>query len=133
MVGLRVVGTVVGRTDLARKLGITRGARVLVAHAPKSFTLVRSNGRAPFDVAVVFVMEAAHVAKRFLAVTPRMTQAGGVWLAWPKKASKIETDVSDNVLRRVVLPTGWVDNKVCAIDSDYSGLRFVLRRENRKN
>jgi hypothetical protein len=55
-----------------------------------------------------------------------------VWIAWPKKTSAVTTDLTEDVLREVVLPTGWVDNKVCAIDATWSGLRFVLRKENRR-
>ncbi len=116
---------------LAQKLGIHAESNILVAHAPKTFTLVRKRGKPPFDVAVVFVTAKSEIKKRFSEVRPKMTQAGGVWFAWPKKASKINTDVTDHALREIVLPTGWVDNKVCAIDERYTGLRFVLRKENR--
>jgi len=64
-------------------------------------------------------------------VRPRMTPAGGLWIAWPKKASGVTTDVTENVIREVALPTGLVDNKVCAIDDTWSGLRFVFRRADR--
>jgi hypothetical protein len=64
---------------------------------------------------------------------PRLTAAvapnGTVWIAWPKRASKVPTDITEDVLRAELLPTGWVDNKVCAIDATWSGLRFALRRE----
>jgi hypothetical protein len=61
-----------------------------------------------------------------------MTQAGGIWIAWPKKASGVATDVTEDVIRTVALPTGLVDNKVCAIDETWSGLRLVVRRELRR-
>ena len=61
-----------------------------------------------------------------------MTQAGGIWIAWPKKASGVETDVTEDVIRAAALPTGLVDNKVCAIDETWSGLRLVVRRELRR-
>jgi hypothetical protein len=64
---------------------------------------------------------------------PKLTAAvhpdGTVWIAWPKRASKVPTDITEDVLRDEFLPTGWVDNKVCAIDGTWSGLRFALRRE----
>jgi len=121
-------------TPLAQKLGIKPGGRLLVLGAPDTFELdaPRARGNKPFDVAVVFVHAKAEVKRRFEEVSPRMTQEGGLWFAWPKKASQIPTDVTENVLRDVILPTGWVDNKVCAIDDRYSGLRFVLRKEHRK-
>ncbi len=60
-----------------------------------------------------------------------MAPACGLWIAWPKRASRMPTDMTDQVIRDVVLPTGLVDNKVCAIDDTWSGLRLVIRRENR--
>jgi hypothetical protein len=60
-----------------------------------------------------------------------MAPACGLWIAWPKKAAKVPTDMSDNVVREIALPTGLVDNKVCAIDATWSGLRLVIRRQNR--
>jgi hypothetical protein len=60
-----------------------------------------------------------------------MAPACGLWVAWPKKAAGVPTDMSDNVVREIALPTGLVDNKVCAIDATWSGLRLVIRRENR--
>jgi hypothetical protein len=119
-------------TPLSQKLGITAESSVLVANAPRGFKLVKPAGKKPFDVAVVFVRSRADLKKAFSEAAQAMTEAGGVWLAWPKKSSGIDTDVTDDVLRTVVLPTGWVDNKVCAIDETYSGLRFVKRRELRK-
>jgi hypothetical protein len=60
------------------------------------------------------------------------TPEGAVWIAWPKRASGMATDIDENVLREELLPSGWVDNKVCAIDETWSGLRFVLRKEHRR-
>ena len=119
-------------TPLPQKLGIGPGSRVLVVGAPRDFKLIRAAGKKPFDVALVFVPSRAKLAKAFERAAAAMTEAGGVWLAWPKKSSGVKTDVTEDVLRDVVLPTGWVDNKVCAIDETYSGLRFVKRRERRK-
>ena len=62
-------------------------------------------------------------------LTAAVAPTGTVWIAWPKKASKVPTDITEDVLRAELLPTGWVDNKVCAIDDTWSGLRFALRRE----
>ena len=58
-----------------------------------------------------------------------LTQDGGLWIGWPKRASKIPTEVTDDIVRDVALPTGLVDNKICAIDASWSGIRLVLRRE----
>jgi hypothetical protein len=112
-----------------QKLGIGPGSRVLVVGAPRGFKLVKPAGKKPFDVALVFVTSRARLKTAFSEASQAMTESGGVWLAWPKKSSGVATDVTDNTLRDVILPTGWVDNKVCAIDETYSGLRFVKRKE----
>ena len=65
----------------------------------------------------------------FRSLTKAMTPAGGLWVAWPKKASGIVSDITEQTFRDLLLPTGWVDNKVCAIDDTWSGLRFVLRTD----
>jgi hypothetical protein len=119
-------------TPLAQKLGISPGSAVAIVNAPRGFSLVKKKGKAPFDVAIVFPASRTVLKKAFLEATRAMKENGGVWIAWPKKSSGVETDVTEDVLREVLLPTGWVDNKVCAIDETYSGLRFVKRKELRK-
>ena len=116
-------------TPLAQKLGIAADSAVTVVGAPRGFSLVKKKGKAPFDVALVFPASRGVLKKMFTDAARGMKQNGGVWIAWPKKSSGIETDVTENVLRELILPTGWVDNKVCAIDDTYSGLRFVKRKE----
>ena len=116
-------------TPLAQKLGIAADSAVTVVGAPRGFSLVKKKGRAPFDVALVFPASRKALEKMFTDAARGMKENGGVWIAWPKKSSGIETDVTENVLRELILPTGWVDNKVCAIDDTYSGLRFVKRKE----
>lgn len=86
-------------------------------------------GRPPFDVAAAFVTSKAQLARAFARVAPRMARAGGLWIAWPEKSSGLPTDSTEDVLRARVLPCGWVDDKVCATDERWSGLRFVLRKE----
>ena len=126
-------------TPLAKKLGISAG-RLLVLNEPAGFQAAlgalpkgveRTSslaGRNPFDVAVVFVRRRAGLDRAFARVTARMTVAGGVWIAWPKRTSGVETDVTEDVLREVILPLGLVDRKVCAIDATWSGLLFSWRR-----
>ncbi len=121
-------------TPLDRKLGIKPGHRVLLVAAPADFelhtpgaALHRRRGTAPYDVVLVFVTDRAAVGRRLAELRPRLTTAGALWFAWPKKSSGVVTAVNENVLREVVLPTGMVDTKVCAIDSTWSGLRFVVR------
>ena len=89
------------------------------------------DGGALFDVIVVFVSWRAELEAELGRLRDRMAPACGLWVAWPKKAAKVPTDMSDNVIREVALPTGLVDNKDCAIDETWSALRLVIRRENR--
>jgi hypothetical protein len=77
------------------------------------------------------VTQRAELEAELPRLRARMAPACGLWIAWPKRASRVPTDVTDQVIRDVVLPTGLVDNKVCAIDDTWSGLRLVIRRENR--
>ncbi len=126
-------------TPLPQKLGIKPGARVALVEAPDGFALALPAGAAlvdgkarDVDVIVWFVTGRAAFAKKLAAVARRMQPAGGLWIAWPKKASGVATDMTENVVREVALPTGLVDNKVCAIDDTWSGLRLVVRVENRR-
>jgi hypothetical protein len=123
-------------TPLPQKLGIKPGARVALIDAPKGFALDLPDGAElvagkSLDVIVWFVTAKSTFAKKLAAVAARMQPAGGLWIAWPKKASGMATDMTENVVREVALPTGLVDNKVCAIDDTWSGLRLVVRLENR--
>ncbi|MEU4164984.1 DUF3052 domain-containing protein [Actinoplanes sp. NPDC026670] len=130
-------------TPLYRKLGIKPGHRVALLDAPVGFAgaldglpggvVVRPGlaADAPTDVIVLFVTERQVLQARLDEVRRGMAQDGGFWVAWPKRASKVPTDVTEDVVRDVALPTGLVDNKVCAIDEIWSGLRLVIRRENR--
>lgn len=131
-------------TPLPRKLGIAEGARIVLLGTPDGFdatlgalpagvTVARTLSRgAAFDVAVAFVRSRAELAKQFVPITARMQPAGGVWVAWPKRASGVVTDMTEQTVRDIALPLGWVDNKVCAIDATWSGLRCVLRKALRK-
>ena len=128
-------------TPLARKLGIKEGARVALLGAPDGFDgelaplpdgvrLLRRLRR-DLDVAVLFVTERRALERRFADVAGAITPAGGFWVAWPKRSSKVPTDLTEDILREVGLPHGLVDNKVCAVTEVWSGLRFVWRKENR--
>ena len=126
-------------TPLPQKLGIKEGHRVAVVGAPRGFALgalpvgthlQRSlAGKAALDVLVVFVTRRADLVTRIATCRPRMQPAAGLWIAWPKRASGMATDITEDTVREVALPTGLVDNKVCAIDSTWSGLRLVIRKE----
>lgn len=129
-------------TPLPTKLGIKEGHRVAVLDAPEGFALALPTGatlqrglggraKAPplLDVIVAFVQRRAALVRQIDACRPRMQQTGGLWIAWPKKSSGVATDLVEDAIREVALPTGLVDNKVCAIDATWSGLRLVIRRE----
>ena len=128
-------------TPLPRKLGIKDGFRVALVGAPDGFGPeldplpggVRLLRRpvAGIDLAVVFVTRRHDLARRFPQVAARLPPAGPLWVAWPKRSSGVATDLTEDVLREVCLPLGWVDTKVCAVTDVWSGLKFVLRKENR--
>ena len=131
-------------TPLPQKLGIKEGHHVVVLGAPATFattlgtlptaTTVATKlaGKQPIDVTLVFVTKRAELEAMIDKVRPRMEQAGGLWIAWPKKSSGVATDIVEQTIRDVALPTGLVDNKVCAIDETWSGLRLVIRKELRE-
>jgi len=121
-------------TPLPRKLGIKDGARVRLAGAPAGFASTlgveaRPGGEA--DVIVLFSRTADDMARRFPGLRKALHPAGGLWVAWPKKASGVATDLDESVVRGYGLSQGLVDNKVCAIDDTWSGLRFVVRLSDR--
>ncbi len=128
-------------TPLPQKLGIKPGARVLFLGAPKDFAAslgalpvgvaVAGKLRGPLDVVVFFTDARASFEKRLPALEAALDPAGGLWIAWPKKSSGKKTDMTEDVVREVALPRGLVDNKVCAIDETWSGLRLVVRKERR--
>ncbi|HEY2428765.1 MAG TPA: DUF3052 domain-containing protein [Acidimicrobiales bacterium] len=116
---------------LPDKLGVKPGMTVVLAGAPAGFALTgvptrrRLGGSA--DLVLAFFTERRALERRWPALTAAAGPAGAVWVAWPKRASGVPTDLTDNVIREVVLPTGWVDTKVCAVDETWSGLKCVLR------
>ncbi len=137
-------------TPLPRKLGIKDGFRVALVGAPDRFGpeldplpdgvhLVRrlagtgtGGGSGPdVDLALLFVTTRLELASKFPLVATHLPPAGALWVAWPKKSSGVATDLTENVLREVCLPLGWVDTKVCAVTDVWSGLKFVLRTANR--
>jgi hypothetical protein len=126
-------------TPLPRKLGIVEGTRVLLLGAPDAFDLGplpgvelhRRAGRSPYDVVLLFTPDLATLVRRFAPARERLTVAGGLWACWPKRASGVATDLTDNVVRAHGLATGLVDVKVAAIDATWSGMKFVVRLSDR--
>ena len=133
-------------TPLIRKLGIKPDHVVALLGAPDGFedvlgplpsgvTVHRSPdgkppaGAEPFDIVLFFTTTRAELEELIGLVRPLMAPACGLWIAWPKKTSGRPTELTDNVVREIALPTGLVDNKICAIDATWSGLRLVIRRE----
>ncbi len=119
-------------TPLPQKLGIKDGSKVALVNAPTGFADVLGVGgkdRAPLDVIVLFVTRRAELERQLGSCRGKMQPDAGLWIAWPKKASKVPTDITEQTIRDVALPTGLVDNKVCAIDETWSGLRLVIRKE----
>lgn len=131
-------------TPLPQKLGIKDNHKVAIIGAPTGFAdtlgtlpagasvATKLAGKQPLDVVIVFVKQRAELAGAIERARPRMAPAAGLWIAWPKKSSGVATDMTEQVIRDVALPTGLVDNKVCAIDETWSGLRLVIRKELRK-
>ncbi len=127
-------------TSLAKKLGIGPDARVALLNAPDGFestleelpgVVFRTTLRGGCDVAVCFVTRRADLIRRIEGLGRAIYPSGGAWIAWPKRASGVATDITEDVVREVALPLGLVDNKVAAIDDTWSGLRLVWRRERR--
>jgi hypothetical protein len=126
-------------TPLPRKLGIVEGTRVLLLGAPEGFhlgplpgvELHRRAGRSPYDVVLLFTPDHATLVHRFAPARDRITVAGGLWVCWPKRASGVATDLTDNVVRAHGLAAGLVDVKVAAIDATWSGMKFVVRLRDR--
>jgi hypothetical protein len=126
-------------TALTKKLGIKAGQTIALIDAPEAFTLdlpeqvtVRKRLGGHLDVVLVFVLERAALERRIAALGRAVAPAGAVWVCWPKRASRVVTDLSDNVVRQVVLPLGLVDVKVAAIDDIWSGLKVVWRLSARR-
>ncbi len=126
---------------LPRKLGIKPGHEVAVLGGPASVTgMLRDlpgltpprpdlSGSDPLDVIVFFVTWRADLEERLDALRARMAPAAGLWIAWPKRASGVPTDMTEHAVREAARPAGLVDNKVCAVDDVWSALRLVIRRE----
>jgi hypothetical protein len=128
-------------TPLPRKLGIKEGATVVTVHAPEGFEerlgqlpvaarLVGFSDQAA-DVALLFAMDWSQLEGAFAGLAEAIRPAGGLWVCWPKRRSGVSTDLDENRIREYGLSRGLVDNKVCAVDETWSGLRFVYRLRDR--
>ena len=126
-------------TPLAKKLGIGTGHRVWLAQAPANYkTLVNplpdgvtfvTKPSNTTDVAHVFASKRRDLEKTLRSLRSTLKPDAAVWVSWPKKSSKMPTDITEDVIREVTLPMGFVDIKVCAVDDTWSGLKLVVRKE----
>ncbi len=128
-------------SSLVKKLGIRDETRLAVVDGPEHFlallgdlpvgVTVRRQARGPVDVIVAFFDSRARLERRFPVLRAALDPAGALWVAWPKRSSGMATDVTEGGVRALGLAEGLVDNKICAIDATWSGLRFVYRLADR--
>ena len=126
-------------TPLVRKLGIKPDARILFVSAPADFAALlgplpestRISKAGSLDFAIVFVKAKSELTKQFPKLRDRLESNGMLWVAWPKRTSGVETDLTEGIVRDYGLAAGLVDVKVCAIDDTWSGLKFVRRLKDR--
>ena len=128
-------------TPLPGKLGIKPGARVLAVDAPNTYRALISplplkaalvstlDDRV--DIIHVFVTKKADLSRFLKSALGKMRSDAALWVSWPKRAAGVPTDVTENTIREVALPLGFVDIKVCAVDEIWSGLKLVIRKKNR--
>jgi hypothetical protein len=129
-------------TPLGTKLGVRDGTRTLLVGAPADLDLAlgsgarpelnRRRGKEPYDVVLLFAADARTLRARFAGLIPALSQAGALWVCWPKRASGVATDLTENTVREHGLACGLVDVKVAAIDATWSGLKFVRRLADRE-
>jgi hypothetical protein len=128
-------------TPLPKKLGIKEGSRVALVGAPDGFgdllvpwpaeAELLPRPRKPVDVAVLFVTTRSELERRFTSLARALDAAGGLWVGWPKKAARMETDLTFEIVQQLGLDEGLVDNKSAALDDRWQGLRFVFRLRDR--
>ena len=128
-------------TPLAKKLGIREGSRIFPFNAPKNYwellAPLPDNVQAvaqvdqDTDLIHIFSTEQVELASALRTALEKMRPNAAIWVSWPKKSSKVPTDITEDVIREIALPMGLVDIKVCAVDEVWSGLKLVVRKENR--
>ena len=129
-------------TPLAKKLGIAENSRVFLSDAPKDYlkliapvpkgTQVVKKIDGETDVVHLFTKERARLSALLRSSLAKIRPDAAIWVSWPKKSSKVPTDITEDTIRALALPMGLVDVKVCAVDEVWSGLKLVVRKENRK-
>lgn len=129
-------------TPLVKKLGIQEGTRLFLAGAPENYLkwvsplpkAVTISPRMSSDVTLAhfFCTQKSQLQKLLRTSLAKLKPNGVIWVSWPKKASKVATDITEDTIREIALPMGLVDIKVCAVDEVWSGLKLVIRKESRK-
>ena len=127
-------------TPLPSKMGLKSGMKFIALNAPADLDMLLAGAPnldrlarvAPFECALAFVTTERALAAHFAKLAPKLVDAGMIWIAWPKKASGVATELTEDVVRRAGLTAGLVDVKVCAIDATWSGLKFVRRLRDRR-
>jgi hypothetical protein len=128
-------------TPLAKKLGVKDGQRTWRHGMPGTVAAeIADAGMVPIvlgspepglEMAHVFVTRRTELDELLARLMPDLDRAGMIWISWPKKAAKLDTDITEDVVREAALPLGLVDVKVCAVDAVWSGLKLVIRKERR--
>ena len=122
-------------TPLLKKLGVKDNSRVALVNAPaalpEELKTLPKGGRSELDFGLLFLKSQAELLRDYGKTAARIVPDGMLWIAWPKKASGVVTDLSEDVIRNYALRTEFVDVKVCAIDETWSGLKLVIRKEHR--
>lgn len=126
-------------TPLPKKLGIGAGTKLCPIGAPADYrellgalpddVMFQARVGAATDIVHLFCTEASDLERRLVSLRARIAPEAAVWVSWPKKASRVPTTITEDVIRAVALPLGYVDVKVCAVSDVWSGLRLVIRKE----
>ena len=126
-------------TPLAKKLGIKESSRIALVHAPSGYenllaplpagVTIAPEPQADSQIVQIFVMQRAALAKQLPVLRKLLAPDAAVWVSWPKKSARVPTDITEDTVREVALPLGFVDIQVCAVDATWSGLKLVVRKE----
>ena len=126
---------------LVQKIGLKAGHRLALAGEPDGFikelaplpadVVIMTGGKKPLDCVILFADDARSLESRIVRWGARLAPAGMLWVTWPKKASKVQTDVTEGLVRKTGLDAGLVDVKICAVNDVWSGLKFVRRLKDR--
>jgi hypothetical protein len=130
-------------TPLTQKLGIKPNGNIILINAPGNYrgllgrlpegVQFSNRLRAGCEFVHLFATRRSELKKQLDRLRPNLAETGTLWVSWPKKSASVQTDITEDVIRAVALPLGFVDVKVCAVDETWSGLKLMVRRENRRS